>query len=173
MRASRYHVTGGISIRRRRAEAMDDLRRILGDLAADGTMTALWCAAKATAVMAGAGLGALAMSRKAAAARHLVWALGLAGAVAVMPLAIALPRWSVPVLEPPAGSEPVTAPKVEPITIPSEGPVVAATPMRPIQAPDFAAIQTSRLATENAVPPRVNWPLAAWAAGSLAVLAWG
>ena len=70
---------------------MDDVWRILGDPAADGTMSAIWCAAKATAVLTGAGLASLAMGRKAAAARHLVWALGLAGAIAVLPLAVALP----------------------------------------------------------------------------------
>ena len=75
------------------------MKPLLDLLATDGMFTGLLCAAKAGAVLAGAGLVALALRRRAAAARHLVWALGLGGALAVLPLALALPRWGVPVLE--------------------------------------------------------------------------
>ena len=114
---------------------MDDPWRILSDLGADGTMTGLSCAAKATGVLAGAGLVALAMRRRAAATRHLVWGLGLAGALAVLPLALALPRWEVSVLEAPARAEPamVSSPVSE--VRPSEGPAVMEMPMAPERGP--------------------------------------
>ena len=65
------------------------MKPLLDLLATDGMLTGLLCAAKAGAVLAGAGLVALALRRRAAATRHLVWALGLGGALAVLPLALA------------------------------------------------------------------------------------
>jgi hypothetical protein len=97
-----------VSIKHRRAEAMDDPWKFMSDLGTNGTMTGFLCAAKASGVLAGAGLVALAMRRRSAATRHLVWVLGLAGALAVLPLALALPRWGVPVLEAKARAEPAT-----------------------------------------------------------------
>ena len=152
---------------------MDDPWRILSDLATDGTMTGLFCAAKATGVLAGAGLVALAMKRRAAATRHLVWVLGLAGALAVLPLALALPRWGVAVLEPPARPEPATA----------SSPVIGTGIHRGaggdgnadrirrrsglFRRPYRASCRTSTEA------PSVAWPLVIWCAGTLVVLAWG
>jgi beta-lactamase regulating signal transducer with metallopeptidase domain len=150
---------------------MGDLPRILADLTADGTMTAPGCAAKAASVLAAAGLAALVMRRKAAAARHVVWALGLAGALAVLPLTLALPRWSVPVLEAPAEAGPVAAPDLDSVAMPAQGLALAEFPRPPGQSLP-SEMATSPLTTA-ATPHGVAWPLAAWAAGSLAVLAWG
>src|SRR4051812_1457615 len=81
-----------------RAGAMDDPIRLLSIGGAGWTMAGLTCAAKASGVLACAGLSAFGIRRRAAATRHLVWALGLAGALAVLPLACALPCWSLPLL---------------------------------------------------------------------------
>jgi beta-lactamase regulating signal transducer with metallopeptidase domain len=151
---------------------MDDPWRILSDLgmATDGTLTGLSAAAKAAGVLAGAGLVAMALRHRAAALRHLVWGLGLAGALAVLPLSLALPRWGVPVLAAPAPAraQPVT------VTIASPSPP---TELRPSGAQvvrempiEVASIGRSVAAVPS---PRVAWPLVAWAAGTLAVLAWG
>ncbi|WP_237722590.1 hypothetical protein, partial [Singulisphaera acidiphila] len=71
---------------------MDDLLRLLSSGGADCAMAGLACAAKAAGVLAGTGLLALGMKEGAAATRHMVWGLGLAGAVALLPLALTLPR---------------------------------------------------------------------------------
>src|SRR5262245_16148518 len=149
--------------------AMDDLRRILADLATDGTMTALWCAAKATGVLAGAAMMALALRKRAAAARHLIWALGLAGALAVLPLALALPRWRVPVLESPNRSASAAAPAPDPVAVTAERLETVESVIRPSR-PMPPAIESSPV---ERVPPRspgVAWPLVVWVVGSLAVL---
>ncbi len=88
---------------------MDDPLRLLSGFGTDGTMAGLSCVAKAAGILAGAGLVALARSRRAAATRHLVWFLGLAGALAVLPMEYALPRWGVPVLPPPEAVKPAMA----------------------------------------------------------------
>jgi len=49
--------------------------------------------AKSTLLLGAAALGAHAMRRASAAARHLVWALALAGLTALPALALLLPRW--------------------------------------------------------------------------------
>jgi beta-lactamase regulating signal transducer with metallopeptidase domain/protocatechuate 3,4-dioxygenase beta subunit len=161
-----------VSIEHRRAKAMGDPWRILGDLGADGTVIGLACAAKATGVLAGTGLVALAMRRTAAATRHLVWGLGLAGALAVLPLALALPRWGVPVLEAPARAEPAMASSPDSEAPPPEVSAVMEMPL----------VRNEAVATPAGVAPagpnvseapRVAWPLVVWVAGTLAVLAWG
>lgn len=155
---------------------MDDPWSILSDLGAGGVMTGLTCALKATGVLAGAGLAALAMRRRSAATRHLVWCLGLAGALAVLPLALAMPDWGVPLLDPPgrSGSGTISAPEpaARPARLVQEA--VVAVPVVP---------QTTSSATTEvlSVPSRVagasrlsfSWPLLTWLAGTLAVLAWG
>src|SRR4051794_28441318 len=141
---------------------MDDVWRILGDPAADGTMSAIWCAAKATGVLAGAGLASLALGRKAAAARHLVWALGLAGAIAVLPLAVALPRWRIPLLESPARPEPAAVSKPEPAAVPAVGPGEVGIMLPPSSAVP-PVLETSPLNPLAAEPSRMAWPLLVWA----------
>jgi beta-lactamase regulating signal transducer with metallopeptidase domain len=152
---------------------MDDPWRILSDLGTGGTMTGLSCAAKAAGVLLGAGLVAMALRHRAAALRHLVWGLGLAGALAVLPLSLALPRWGVPVLAAPlpARAEPVTIANLSPRaeTRPSGAPVVREMPVLPAAAPQ----RVPPVGPGVAKTPRVAWPLVAWAAGTLAVLAWG
>lgn len=137
---------------------MDDPWRILSDLGTDGTMTWLLCAAKATGVLASAGLVALAMKRRAAATRHLVWGLGLAGALAVLPLGLALPRWRVPVLETPVRAEPPIVSSSVSEVRPSEGPAVME--MHSVSDDALAtARRASPIESNGTEAPRVAWPL--------------
>ncbi len=151
---------------------MGDPWRILSELGTDATMTGLWCAAKACAVLAGAGLLALAMRRRAAATRHLVWVLGLSGALAVLPLSLAVPQWGVPVFEAP--------PRLEPAIVSS--PLLEAQPLEVPTLTEMAMPANMAVATLQAISPietiatkwpRVSLPLVLWIAGTLAVFAWG
>ena len=154
---------------------MDDPWRILGVLGTDATLTGLFCAAKAAGVLAVAGLVALAMRRRAAATRHLVWGLGLAGALAVLPLTLALPRWRLPVLSAPAKAE---LPMVLSHNVDirqADGPAVVDIRMTPSEAPASSPspqVSPNELNVTEA-PPMVAWPLVVWGAGTLAVLVWG
>ncbi len=154
---------------------MDDPWRILSVLGTDATLTGLFCAAKAAGVLAVAGLVALAMRRRAAATRHLVWGLGLAGALAVLPLTLALPRWRLPVLSAPAKAE---LPMVLSHNVDirqADGPAVVDMRMTPSEAPapsPSPQVSPNELNVTEA-PPMVAWPLVVWGAGTLAVLVWG
>jgi beta-lactamase regulating signal transducer with metallopeptidase domain len=145
-------------------------------------LAGLACATKAAGVLAGAGLLAFALKRRAAATRHLVWSLGLAGAMALLPLAVALPRWGLPILS--AGT------KV------SEGRSSAGPEARPGDRPTVEAVASTarieprsrergtltaeepaaRIAPVAVTTPRwmgsATWPLAVWGAGTAAVVAW-
>src|SRR5262245_504633 len=50
---------------------------------------------KTALLLAAAGLGALALRRSSAAARHLVWALSITGALLVPFLSVSLPSWQL------------------------------------------------------------------------------
>jgi HEAT repeat protein/beta-lactamase regulating signal transducer with metallopeptidase domain len=65
---------------------------------------------KSTLLLALTGATALLLRRASAAARHCVWTLGLAGALILPALSIALPRWEMPVVrfEAPAASPAAT-----------------------------------------------------------------
>ena len=54
--------------------------------------------ARATVILASAGLVAAALRRSSASARHLVWVLGLVSALLVPAFSLALPRWEVPLV---------------------------------------------------------------------------
>src|SRR6187551_1810890 len=53
---------------------------------------------KASLILAATGLVATVLHRASAAARHMIWTLGLAGALLVPALSIVLPRWEVPLV---------------------------------------------------------------------------
>ena len=69
-------------------------------------------ALKATLLLGGTLLIALAMRGRSAAERHLVWAIGLTGALALPAVAVLLPGVQVPVLpaSAPADASPLAAP---------------------------------------------------------------
>ena len=153
---------------------MDDLSRILSASGTDGTMAGLWCVAKSAGILAGAGLAALALSRRAAATRHLVWFLGLAGALAVLPMELALPRWGVAVLPPPEEANPAMASSLVPETQSALRPAVAEIPIVPSESLDLSRSPRELPSEPNtAKAPLLAWPLAIWGMGTLAVLAWG
>src|SRR5260221_265456 len=54
--------------------------------------------AKASVLLALTALGAAALGRASASARHFVWTLGLLSALAVPALSLALPRWELPIV---------------------------------------------------------------------------
>ena len=163
---------------------MDDLTRLLG-VEGIGWAAGLATAAKAAGLLAGAGLAALAFRRRAAATRHLVWCLGLAGAIALPLLSLTLPGWGLPVLPAPeptarAGGSPRAG--VEPdradgfaTTPPIVGEVVrrgrpAATTIPVPSAPSATAL--SRPRTAGVLPSAATGLLAAWAVGAAAVFGW-
>jgi hypothetical protein len=55
-------------------------------------------ALKATVILLAAAFASLALRRSSAATRHLVWTSALLAALALPLLALALPRWEVPVM---------------------------------------------------------------------------
>lgn len=143
---------------------MDVPWRLLGSEGAAG----LACAVKAAGFLAIAGLASVGLRKRAAATRHMVWCLGLAGALVMFPWAFALPRWGVPVLS--ARPEPAPArpgPTSEPIL--TSAPVIA--PRIEIEA----RLESNDLITTSSPPPRARpivwWPVA-WGVGTAAVLAW-
>jgi beta-lactamase regulating signal transducer with metallopeptidase domain len=164
----------------REGGAMGDLWN-LGQEGGAGWLTlGLSCAAKAAVVLAGVALVALGLRRRSAGTRHVIWCLGLAGALALPPLTIALPSWGLPVL----GAESATGRGPAPEVIPAD--VATVEPVLPAPTPAIEARRTDPLPT---TPPRTvphvepgaakpRRPdigvlvLAVWATGSLGVLAW-
>ena len=64
---------------------------------------------KASIILAATALVAAALGRASASARHLVWTLGLVGALAAPALALALPRWEVPLVRIPEPAHVIAA----------------------------------------------------------------
>lgn len=97
-------------------------------------------AAKGVLILLAAWLVVLAMKRSSAAARHLVWSLALGGLLVLPVLAVALPKWQLPILpRKPAAPAPVVSSAL-PATSVSVSPVAAAPAMpavvntQPVQA---------------------------------------
>jgi beta-lactamase regulating signal transducer with metallopeptidase domain len=134
---------------------------------------------KGVMVLAAAALLTLALRRRSAAVRHLVWSLAMVGLLGLPLLSLALPRWYVPVpavwaAEPaPAAAEaPPPSPAVAELP-PSAGPDI-----NPVIAPvALGAPREDPVGTpgpEQAVAPDAPpvlpgwaWPLVAWAAGAV------
>lgn len=150
-------------------------------------------AVKSTAVLAAAGLAALLVGKRSAAARHGVWALAVVGLLVLPALSFMLPSWhvAVPVASP---SEPRTEPAAEPRTLtqPPAAAVVARTPSAVPYVPDSIAGPFALAARPNperhaveapageppphspepstsaSAPSQTPWLLAAWLAGAAA-----
>jgi beta-lactamase regulating signal transducer with metallopeptidase domain len=111
--------------------------------------------AKATLLLIAAGATALLLKHRSAAARHLVWLVCLSGLVVLPALAMALPRWTVPVPVPDALRD-ALSPAAQVVRLASaEGGLPAMLP------------QASPLAAEWGT---VLW--LAWGGGALLVAAW-
>jgi hypothetical protein len=68
--------------------------------------TFLQAAARATVILAATGMVATALRRSSASARHIVWVLGLVGALLVPAFSLALPKWEVPIVQIPSSRGP-------------------------------------------------------------------
>ncbi len=154
---------------------MDDPLRILDFGGADWTMAGLACAAKAAVVLTGAGLLAFGLKKRAAATRHLVWSLGLAGAVLLLPMGLALPNWGLPVLVAKAESSVARSiPASKPGRV--ELPEAASAVVRKARLDTSEVVaRAERSPIQVAAPRRISpeaWLLVLWGAGTMAVLAW-
>src|SRR6185312_4256511 len=130
---------------------------------------------KASLILAATGLVATVLHRASAAARHMIWTLGLAGALLVPALSLVLPRWEVPLVRIAADSvdtpahltaPSVTAPAMArhrapvPATAASNTIVDATTPSASSGAPD-------------AIRARPSWStvlLLVWSVGALGIV---
>jgi beta-lactamase regulating signal transducer with metallopeptidase domain len=129
--------------------------------------------AKATILLALAGVASVVLRRASAASRHLVWTLALVGALLLPVLSLALPRWQLPL---------VTLASTTPMSNPVD--VGQATPPAPLTRDlQFKSAEKSESAAAPAEPSAVSalsgrfsttrWPealLMLWFAGALVVL---
>src|SRR4051812_49914664 len=93
----------------------------------DTTLAFGWDVAWKSSLLLGcAGLATLALRRSAASARHLAWALATVGALALPPLALAVPAWRWAVLASREGASPALR------DVPSPSPVA---PPRAVPTP--------------------------------------
>ena len=91
---------------------------------------------KASLILAATGLIATVLRRASAAARHMIWTLGLMGALIVPALALALPRWEVPLVR---FSTRDCGTRAPPATIPAPAPPAIAHHRTPTTTNDAAA----------------------------------
>ena len=124
---------------------------------------------KASVVLGATALVAAALRRASAAARHLVWTLGLVGALAAPALTLVLPRWEVPIVEiardvpaAPASAEDALGRRTA-----APRPSVAEEPQ---QAAAHSRVRSTSTASETALVPRAAWVAAL--AGRLGALSW-
>ncbi|HEX2209268.1 MAG TPA: M56 family metallopeptidase, partial [Longimicrobium sp.] len=129
----------------------------VGDLALKGTL-----------VLAVAGLAALALRRASASARHLAWALGFGGLLALPVLGLALPSWRLPILpaEPVPAATAVSAEPLREMKTADAARSIVHTPSRPSAAPQPA--EPIRTAAPAADARGWRWDVL----GGLAVAAW-
>jgi HEAT repeat protein/beta-lactamase regulating signal transducer with metallopeptidase domain len=132
---------------------------------------------KASVILAVTALAAVALRRSSAAARHLVWSLGLLSALAAPALSVALPRWELPLLT-------IAAPAGDTTATPSTavGREPAATTTAPVASASTSPVASAfrrKIASESAAAetPPAGVPLSwtsivfyAWLAGAAVIL---
>ncbi len=129
--------------------------------------------AKATILLAVAGLASVALRRASAASRHLVWTLALVSALLLPVLSLALPRWQVPLVTLDAVAT-VDATSGQALT--SQSSTQAPGLTRNIESPAIGAPSTAPVERSTASAsswPTLSWPailLMLWAAGALIVI---
>lgn len=131
---------------------------------------------KASLILLGTALAAAGLRRASAATRHLVWTLGLVGALAVPALSLAVPRWQVPIvtLQPSASprtlsSDAVASRSLDPASPPVTAPR-AAPPAFDAQVPDApGSPDSSRSASSWSAS---SWSASSWSAGRMLLLVW-
>ncbi|MBA3969235.1 MAG: M56 family metallopeptidase, partial [Gemmatimonadetes bacterium] len=118
--------------------------------------------AKATLLLAAAGVATIVLWRASAASRHLIWTLGLSGLLVLPLLSLVVPGWAVPLFPAAAESAALTARWEDPVI---RGPLATLDP-QPAAAP------TPVPATQASLPA-ISWMtglLAVWMLGVLLVL---
>ena len=146
-------------------------------------LTILDIVIKATLVLAIAAAAAAMLRQASASMRHLVWTLGLLGALSAPLLSFAVPRWELPIVQLTADAPVPSSPAIAPV---DQGQTPAAAPTgsdpgRSIthfhrgQTPDAAAAGSDpgRSFTHFASRMAASWQillLVAWAAGALLIL---
>jgi HEAT repeat protein/beta-lactamase regulating signal transducer with metallopeptidase domain len=122
---------------------------------------------KASLILAATGLIAAVLRRASAAARHMIWTLGLMGALIVPALAMALPRWEVPLVR--LSTETVDA--ALPAAIPAPAPPAIAHHRTPTT--NDAAASTGSADPTKAARALPSWStslLLIWSIGALLIV---
>jgi len=128
---------------------------------------------KASLILAATGLVATVLHRASAAARHMIWTLGLAGALMVPALSLVLPRWEVPLVRIAADSVDTQAilpapPAVAPVVTRHRAPAVHAS-----NATVDATTTSVSPAAQTAVRTVASWStvlLLVWSIGALVIV---
>ncbi|HEX2076456.1 MAG TPA: M56 family metallopeptidase [Longimicrobium sp.] len=122
-------------------------------------------AVKGTVVLAAAWIATLALRRASASARHLAWAVGFGGLLALPVLAVALPSWQIPILP----AEPLPA---APITA-GTGPQWSIALGNALEAPDPAPSTAAPVPVQRpAAEPKRGIGFSGTPLGGMALLAW-
>ena len=137
-------------------------------------------AAKATVLLAAAGILTALLRKGSAASRHLIWTCALAAALALPVLSIALPRWQMPLVTIQDSANASTSPFVEPLSeAPSTQPAPGTQAAPSTQAaPRTQAAPSTHFAPGSPTTPSTslaNVPWSAvlgitWLAGTLLIL---
>ena len=136
---------------------------------------------KSTLLLALAGAAALLLRRASAAVRHSVWTIGLAGALALPVLSLALPRWEVPVVTIEAPGAAMDVEHAAAVTGPAAPPIrrARAASREPAAARTLSPPSASAAArSARGIDPLLSaWPSSwpgrlgvLWFAGALAIL---
>jgi TonB family protein len=118
---------------------------------------------KGTALLLLSGALNLALRRASAAARHLVWSLGLGAMLALPLLSLTLPAWKAPVTLPTPGGI------ADERTVTKEG--FPAAPRNPQFNTEHLAQASTPAVGTSSYPRRANWILSLWAIGSIILVA--
>ena len=128
-------------------------------------------ALKSTALLLGAGLLTLALSRRSAALRHLIWGLALGAALALPILSLAAPQWSPPVALPMPGEARAAAVAEAVRTARPDGQASApAMSSMPSVASELATARSD--AASQDAPRRVEWAVRALAVVRAVAAGW-
>src|SRR5262249_26927486 len=123
---------------------------------------------RASLVLAVTGLAAVTLRRASASARHLVWTLGLAGALAVPMLSMMTPRWELPLVR---IAQPASVEMPQAVGTTQQ---VAPAFRRELQSGREIAGPPNRTSAESAAPRTpLSWTaivFLVWAAGAAVIL---
>jgi HEAT repeat protein/beta-lactamase regulating signal transducer with metallopeptidase domain len=109
---------------------------------------------KSTALLALTAVASLLLRRASAATRHMVWTLGLLGALVLPVVSLAVPRWQVPVVKV-AGSEPALGAGRSALDNPAPNAVEM---IQPHAAPANAGVSSSALAANTGSATEIQTP---------------